>query len=182
VSVQDSRYALSQVLPLCLLFLGGCAHSIHVTPVPPSVSTSPIDHALQVQVPLLALEGADRMPGVIMLDWPVSDLRQAVIEYARQRRTFTEVYDEHGDYTLAVHAWLWLRSREAYRYIVHLEADLGPTGQPPKKSYVVEKETVGSRIRWVTTSDQAPIAAAVQAVLDELLDHIEQDAAVFGKQ
>jgi hypothetical protein len=41
---------------------------------------------------------------------------------------------------------------------------------------------VGSRIRWVTTSDQAPIAAAVQAVLDELFDHIEQDAAAFGKQ
>ncbi|HEU4501268.1 MAG TPA: hypothetical protein VFR82_06415 [Nitrospira sp.] len=182
MSVQNSRYVLSHVFALSLLFLGGCAHSIHVAPVAPSVSTSPIDHALQVQVPLLALQGADRMPGVIMLVWPVKDLRQAVLEYARQRRTFTEVLDEHGDFTLTVRTWLWLRSREAYRYIVHLEADLGPTGQPPIKSYVVEEETVGSRIRWVTASDQAPIAAAVQAVLDELFDHIEQDAALFRKK
>jgi hypothetical protein len=122
------------------------------------------------------------MPGVIMLDWPVEDLRQAVIEYARQRRTFTEVRDEHGDFTLTVRAWLWLRSREAYRYIVHLDSDLGRTGQPPIKSYMVEKETVGSRIRWVTASDQAPITAAVQAALDELFNHIEQDAALFGKK
>lgn len=182
MSVQDSRYALSHLFALCLLVVGGCAHSIHVTPVPPSVSTSPIDHVLRVQVPLLTLEGADRMPGVIMLDWPVKDLRQAVIEYARQRRTFTEVHDEHGDFTLTVRAWLWLRSREAYRYIVHLDSDLGRTGQPPIKSYIVEKEAVGSRIRWVTASDQAPIATAVQAALDELFDSIEQDAALFGKK
>jgi hypothetical protein len=162
--------------------LDGCAHNIHVTPAAPSVSTSPIDHALQVQVPSLALEGADRMPGVLMLDWPVKDLRQAVVEYARQRRTFTEVHEAEGDYTLTVRGWLWLRSREAYRYIVHLESDLGRTGQPPIKSYMVEKEAVGSRIRWVTASDQAPIAAAVQAALDELFDRIEQDAALFGKK
>ena len=117
-----------------------------------------------------------------MLDWPVKDLRQAVIAYARQRRTFTEVNDDHGDFTLTVQAWLWLRSREAYRYIVHLESDLGRTSQPPIKSYMVEKETVGSRIRWATASDQDPIAAAVQAALDELFDHIEQDAALFGKK
>jgi hypothetical protein len=47
---------------------------------------------------------------------------------------------------------------------------------------VVEKETVGSRIRWVAASDQAPIAAAVQAALDELFDQIEQDAALFRKK
>jgi hypothetical protein len=182
VSSGGRQYALSNGFALCLLLLAGCAHSIHVTPLPPSVSPSPINHALHVQVPLLALEGADHMPGVIMLDWPVKDLRQAVVDYARQRRTFTEVNDDHGDFTLTVRAWLWLRSREAYRYIVHLESDLGRTGQPPIKSYMVEKETVGSRIRWATASDQAPIAGAVQAALDELFDHIEQDAALFGKK
>lgn len=182
MSGQDSRYLRSHIFALCLLFLCGCAHSIHVTPVAPSVSSSPIDHALQVQVPVLALEGADRMPGIIMLHWPVTDLRQGVIEYARQRRTFTEVHDDYGDFTLTVRTWLWLRSREAYRYILHLESDLGPTGQPPIKFYVVEKETVGSRIRWVAASDQAPIAAAVQAALDELFDQIEQDAALFRKK
>jgi hypothetical protein len=182
VTAQGNLYALSHVFALCLLLLEGCAHSIHVTPVAPSVSTSPIDHVLQVQVPLLALEGADRMPGIMMLDWPVNDLRQAVIEYARQRRTFTEVHDTHGDFTLTVRAWLWLRSREAYRYILHLDSDLGRTGQPSIKSYMVEKETVGSRIRWATASDETPIAAAVQAALDELFDHIEQDAELFGKK
>jgi hypothetical protein len=75
-----------------------------------------------------------------------------------------------------------MRSREAYHYIVHFEADLGPTGKPPIKSYVVQKETVGSRVRWVTASDQEPIAAAVQAALDDLFVQIENDATLYGRR
>jgi hypothetical protein len=63
-----------------------------------------------------------------------------------------------------------------------LEADLGPTGKSPTKSYVVQKETVGSRVRWVTASDQEPIAAAVQAALDDLFAQIEEDAALYGRR
>jgi hypothetical protein len=76
---------------------------------------------------------------------------------------------------------LWVRSREAYRYTVHLESALGPAGKPPVKSYVVQKEAVGSRVRWVTSSDQDPIGAAVQAALDDLFMQIEDDAALYGK-
>ena len=122
------------------------------------------------------------MPGVAMLDWPASDLRQATIEYARQRGTFRTVADDQGALTLTVRAWLWVRSREAYRYTVHLESDLGPTGKPPIKSYVVQKEMAGRRIRWVTASDQDPIAAAVQLALDDLFLQIEEDAALYGKR
>jgi hypothetical protein len=137
---------------------------------------------LSVQVPLLALQGADRTPGIVLLDWPAKDLRQAVIEYARQRGTFTAVSDDPGSLELIVKAWLWLRSREAYRYIIHLEADLGPAGQPPIKSYAVRKETVGSRVRWLSASDQDPVAEAVQEALDDLFTQIEEDAALFGRK
>jgi hypothetical protein len=166
-------------LVVCLHVTAGCAHTIHVTPVPRTASSSPIDHSLHVKVPLLALEGADHMPGILMLDWPAKDLRRAVMDYGRQRRTFIEVNEHQGEFTLSVQAWLWLRSREAYHYIVHLESELGPAGQPPIKSYVVQKETVGSRIRWVTASDQGPISEVVKAALDELFDQIEQDAALY---
>lgn len=122
------------------------------------------------------------MPGIAMLDWPASDLRQATIEYARQRGTFRTVGDDQGDLTLTVRAWLWLRSRGAYRYTVHLESDMGPTGKPPIKSYVVQKETTGREIRWGTASDQDPIAAAVQSALDDLFLQIEEDAALYGRK
>ena len=75
-----------------------------------------------------------------------------------------------------------MRSREDYRYIVHLESELGPTGKPAVKSYVAQKEAVGSRVRWVTASDQDPIGAAVQAALDDLFMQIEEDAALYGKK
>jgi hypothetical protein len=80
---------------------------------------------------------------------------------------------------MAVKAWLWVRSREAYRYTLHLESDLGPSGRPSIKSYVIDKETVGSRVRWVTKSDQDPIAEGVQAALDELFSKIEADVAMY---
>jgi len=73
---------------------------------------------------------------------------------------------------------LWVRSREAYRYTVHLESELGPTGKLPVKSYVVEKEAVGSHVRWMTASDQDPIGTAVQAALDDLFMQIEEDAGL----
>lgn len=160
----------------------GCSHKIHVTPVPPIVSSTPIQQSLRVQVPFLALEGADHMPGIAFLDWPAKNLRSALIDYARQRQTFTAVSDEQGELTLTLRAWLWMRSRGDYRYIVHFESDLGPTGKPPIKSYVVQKEAVGSRVRWVTASDQVPIGEAVQAALDDLFLQIEEDATLYGKK
>jgi hypothetical protein len=41
---------------------------------------------------------------------------------------------------------------------------------------------MGSRVRWITASDQDPIAAAVQAALDDLFAQIEEDAALYGKR
>ena len=62
-----------------------------------------------------------------------------------------------------------------------LESALGPSENPPIKSYLAEKETVGSNIRWVTASDQSPIAKAVQAALDDLLMQIEADHLLYRK-
>ena len=179
---QRRRLALSFFCTWGFLALEACTHQIHVTPTPPVQSAALIDQTLRVEVPLLTLQGPDRMPGITLLEWPAADLREAIVEYARQRGTFPAVGDDHGTLTLTVKAWLWLRSREAYRYILHLESDLGPTGQSAIKSYTVEKETVGSRIRWTTSSDQHPIGAAVQAALDELFVQIEEDAALYGKR
>jgi hypothetical protein len=169
-------FCLSVVISL------GCSHKIRATPVPPFVSSTPIPQSVRVQVPFLAVEGADHMPGITLLDWPVKNLRSALMDYVKQRQTFATVSDEQGDLTLTVRAWLWMRSRGTYRYIVHLESDLGPTGKPPIKSYVVEKEAVGSSVRWDTASDQAPIGEAVQAALDDLFLQIEEDATLFERK
>jgi hypothetical protein len=177
-----SSLALTLLCAGCILLLQACVHSIHVTPVAGVSLTHAIDQTLRVDVPFLALQGPDRMPGIALLQWPAADLRNAIIEYAKQRGTFLGAGDDEGALTLVVRAWLFLRSREAYRYTVHLEADLGPTGKSPTKSYVVQKETVGSRVRWVTASDQEPIAAAVQAALDDLFAQIEEDAALYGRR
>ena len=121
------------------------------------------------------------MPGIALFEWPAQDLRSAAIDYIQSRQTFTSVGDRPADLTLTVKAWLTMRSHGNYRYSLRLESDLGPSEKPPIKSYLVEKETVGSRIRWITASDQIPVAEAVQAALDDLLSQIEADHLLYRK-
>ena len=121
------------------------------------------------------------MPGIALFEWPAQDLRSAAIDYIQSRQTFAAVGDKPADLTLTVKSWLTMRSRGNYRYSLRLESDLGPPEEPPIKSYVVEKETVGSRVRWITASDQTPIAEAVQAALDDLLTQIEADHLMYRK-
>ena len=176
------HFAVSLLCTWWLPALDGCTHRIHVTPGASVSLTHTTDQTLRVEVPLLALQGPDRMPGIALLEWPAADLRQAILDYAKQRGTFVVTDDNQAALTLSVNSWLWVRSREAYHYTVRFESDLGPTGKPPIKSYVVQKERVGSRVRWVTASDQDPIASAVQAALDDLFTQIEADAALYRKR
>lgn len=121
------------------------------------------------------------MPGIALLDWPVEDLRSAAIHYIQSRRTFASVHDKTADLTLTIKAWLAMRSRGDYRYNLRLESTIGLSEKPAIKSYVVEKEAVGSNVRWTTASDQAPIAETVQAALDDLFAQIEADHLLYQK-
>jgi hypothetical protein len=159
----------------------GCVHRIHVAPAPSAVSQDTIAQSLQVIVPFLALEGADHMPGIDMLEWPAKDLRSAAIEYIQSRQTFASVGDKPADLTLTISTWLTMQSRGNYYYKLRLESALGPPEKPPIKSYLAEKETVGSSVRWVTASDQTPIEEAVQAALDDLMTQIEADRLLYRK-
>ena len=175
------RY-LSRVLFTCLLlFSVGCVHRIHVTPAPPAVSPITIDQTIHIQVPWLALEGADHRRGILLLEWSAEDLRSAITDYIQSRRTFTSVGDRPANLTLTVKSWLTMRSSGNYYYNLRLESSLGPAEKPPMKSYLVEKETAGSSVRWITASDQNPIAEAVQAALDDLLTQIEADHLLYRK-
>jgi len=121
------------------------------------------------------------MPGIALLEWPAQDLRSAAIDYIQSRQTFASVGDKQGDLTLTMKAWLTMRSRGNYRYILRLESALGPSEKPPIKSYLVEKDTKGSNVRWSTASDQTPIAESVQAALDDLLTQIEADYLLYRR-
>jgi hypothetical protein len=180
--VNGNRF-LRQFSPLLLsgllLFCLGCVHRIHVTPTPQAVSPAAIPQSLQVIVPFLAIEGADHRQGITLLDWPAQDLRSAAIHYIQSRQTFTSVGEKPPDLTLTIKAWLTMRSRDNYHYRLRMESALGRSEQLPTKSYLVEKETIGSSVRWITASDQTPIAAAVQAALDDLLSQIEADRLLY---
>ena len=119
------------------------------------------------------------MPGILLLDWPAQDLRSAAINYIQSRQSFTSVSDKPADLTLTIRAWLTMRSSGTYHYQLRLESALGPSEKPPIKSYLVIKEAAGSSVRWVTDSDQTPIAQAVQAALDDLLSQIEADRLLY---
>ena len=162
-----------------LLFSLGCVHRIHVTPTPQAASPATIPQSLQVIVPFLAVEGADHRQGITLLDWPVQDLRSAAIHYIQSRQTFTSVGEKPADLTLTIKAWLTMRSSGNYHYRLRLESALGRSEQPPTKSYLAEKETIGSSVRWITASDQIPIAEAAQAALDDLLTQIEADRLLY---
>jgi hypothetical protein len=132
-------------------------------------------------VPTLALEGADHRRGITLLEWPAEDLRSAVTDYIRLRQTFTSVSERPADLTLTIKGWLAMRSSGNYYYRLRLESTLGPSEKPPIKSYLVEKETEGSSVRWTTASDQSPIVEAVQAAMDDLLTQIEADHLLYKK-
>jgi len=175
------RYSSGILLGWLLLLSWGCVHRIHVTAAPTAVSPVTIAQSVQVYVPSLALEGADHRRGITLLEWPSEDLRSAVTDYIQSRQTFISVRDRPADLTLTVKGWLRMRSRDNYHYSLRLESTLGPSEKPPIKSYLVEKETVGASVRWITASDQNPIAEAVQAALDDLLTQIEADHLLYGK-
>jgi hypothetical protein len=119
------------------------------------------------------------MPDITLLDWPAQDLRSATINYIQSRQLFASVSDKPADLSLTIKAWLTMRSRDNYRYSLRLESALSPSGKLPIKSYLVEKEAIGSSVRWITASDQTPIAEAVQAALDDLLLQIEADHLLY---
>jgi hypothetical protein len=122
------------------------------------------------------------MPGIALLDWPAQDLRSATISYIQSRQSFVSVGDTPADLTLTVKAWLTMRSRGNYYYRLRLESALSPSKKLPIKSYLVIKEAVGSSVRWLTVSDQTPIAEAVQAALDDLLSQIEADQLLYRNE
>ena len=173
------RHSSRILLSGLLLLSWGCVHRIHVTPAPPAVSPAAIEKSLQVIVPFLAVEGPDHRPGIVLLDWPMQDLRTAAINYIQSRRTFTSAGDKPADLTLTIKAWLTMRSRDKYYYKLRLESVLGPADKPSIKSSLAEKDAVGSNVRWVTASDQTPIAEAAQAALDDLLSQIEADHLLY---
>ena len=157
------------------LLVSGCVHRIHVAPPSNNPATMAIPAGAQLDVPFLAIEGADHMPGIPMLDWPAKDLRQAAIHYFAERQTFRAVGPDPADRRLVVKAWLTLRAPERYLYRVHLEADLSYSGQATFKTYAAEGEAMGSSVRWITASDQEPIEEATSQALQQLAAQIEQD-------
>lgn len=168
------------LLGACLLG-SGCVHRIHVAPPSNGMTTTPIPAAAQLEVPFLAIEGADHMPGISLLEWPAKDLRQAIIQFFAQRGTFTAIGPDPADLRLVVKAWLTLRAPDRYLYRVHLESDLSFSGQAPLKTYAAEGEALGSSVRWITASDQEPIAEATTQALQQLATQIEQDRDLIIK-
>lgn len=166
------------LLALCLVSTG-CVHRIHVAPVPTSAPSNTIPRSLQVTLSPLALEGPDHRPGITFLDWPHRDLTQGIVDYLRQRGTFTSVSLESGELSLQIAAKLALSSRQGnYHYRIILQADMREASQPIK-SYLVEQTAVGSSIRWVTESDRHPIETALQLALEDLMGKIETDRLLY---
>jgi len=121
------------------------------------------------------------MPGIPLLEWPAKDLQHTVIAYFAQRRTFATIGTEPAHLQMVVKAWLTLRAPDRYLYRVHLESTLSPSGRTPLKTYAADGEAMGSSIRWVTSSDQEPIAEATAQALDRLAAQIEQDRGLILK-
>jgi hypothetical protein len=170
------RIVLLSPLLLYWVLSAGCVHRIHVTPAPEGTATKSLPFDVTVEVPFVAMEGADHMPGIVLLEWPPEDLRDGIIHYIEKRGTFRSVGEGTGDTVLLVRAWLTLRAPDHYVYHIHLETDLGKRDGPPMGSYVASSPAKGSTVRWVTASDRDPIQAATTQALDSLLSQIESDA------
>ena len=51
------------------IFEAGCVHRIHLPSLAADVATASIPATAQVVMPVLAIEGADHMPGITLLEW-----------------------------------------------------------------------------------------------------------------
>jgi hypothetical protein len=169
------RYHLVALFLSVSLLNVGCVHRIHVSPPKQDVTTAPIPVTVQLAMPFIAIEGADHMPGIPLLEWPVKDLRQTTLDYFTHRQTFSRIGTEPAELRLVIKAWLTLRSPDRYLYRVHLESDLSFTGQTLLKTYATEAETLGSAVRWTTAADQEPISEATTQALRNLASQIEED-------
>lgn len=158
-----------------LFLLTGCVHRIHVSPIPDTTTSHPFPFHVGVEVPFVALEGADHMPGIVLLEWTSEDLRDGIISYIEKRGTFDSVGREDSPLILTVKAWLTLRAPDHYVYHIHLESELAKRNEPPIGSYVASSQAKGSIVRWVTASDREPIQSATSQALDSLLAQIEAD-------
>lgn len=168
---------------LCLLCISlaastGCMRRIEVHPVPSRAAAAPIPRSLQVITASLAIQGADHMPGITLLEWRQQDLTRATIEYIRQRATFTAVSDTPADLVMTLTAGLSMISHGPYLYNIRLHADLGTAGGLIK-TYDVTGSAAGSSVRWTKASDRDPIEAALQSSLEDLLTKIETDRPLY---
>jgi len=159
------------------ILVSGCVHKIHVLPTSSESAGVSLVGTAQVQVPFLALEGPDHMPGIVLLEWSSKDLQQALVGYLNGRQTFTTTGTAAGDWLLSVKGWLTMRAPDRYLYRVHLEADLSRPGRPVLKTYSADGEAMGSSVRWLTASDQEPIATATNQAMRELAAQLEADKA-----
>ncbi|MFO0707178.1 MAG: hypothetical protein U0412_10020 [Nitrospira sp.] len=167
-------------LVLCILSLTGCMHRIEVHPTPGQTASTTIPRSAQILVGDFAIQGADHMPGITLLEWTPRDFSRGVIDYFRQRGTFASVAADSADLTLTIAAKLSMDVRSGhYAYRVRLHADIA-SGATPVKSYVTDRSADGSRVRWVTNSDRDPIEAALQLALDDLAVAIETDRALYA--
>src|SRR6185437_12713044 len=87
------------LLSLCVTWMG-CVHRIQVTPIPASASSITIPRTLQAVISPISMEGPDHRPGIVLLEWPHLDLKQAVLQYLQQRGTFASVSFDPADLTL----------------------------------------------------------------------------------
>lgn len=158
--------------------IAGCAHHIHVEPVPPGPSAITIPRTVQIVAASLSIIGADHMPGIALLKWPKRDLGDALVRYAEARGTFQAVSKESGDLVMVVATELAMRSRDRYLYRIRLKAEM-QEGGTLIKAYEAAHEAEGSTVRWVTASDLDPIQAALQQALNELFAQIEADSALY---
>lgn len=178
--IRPLSWQLVGIALLITLFSPGCMHRIEVHPAPSQAALAHIPKSAQVTLTALTIEGADHMPGITWLEWRPKQLEQALLDYVRQRGTFASVSTNPAPLALKITAKLAMLSRAGrYRYVVAMHAELAGEGLPIK-TYDTEGTADGSRVRWVTDSDRAPIEAALQAALDKLLASIEADRALYA--
>ena len=168
-----------RLLVILLITITGCVHRIQVNPIPSGPTSTTIPRSIQIATGQPLMEGADHRPGIALLEWPHSDLSQAVIRYVELRNTFSSVATTPADLTLRMTTKLALTSRQGrYHYRIRLQAEMSEIDQLIK-AYLVEQVAAGSSVRWVTASDRDPIEAALQLALDDLLARIEADRSLY---
>jgi len=176
-----SLVSLVRTISYCFVFLIsliGCMgpRQIVITH-PENVQESMVQLPLSVQVQLQDLEFAGNQLSAIHFD--KKSLKQSLVTYLRQRKTFREVIEGSAEIKLSINTKYTLDPSGPFKYDVIVDGLLTAPDNTSLGRYVGTGSADGGYSRFTPEADIGPMNEAMHLAWDDLLKRIEDEHQII---